>query len=160
MMSIRTFSGTHDFHPTVLADTELGDDDGSGIADSITWNIEHGYCPRCEGPLPTMPEYPAGSRVTQCRTIPICGPCGSDEGYEQQDAATGLGYGLSGVSCWPVPTDEIDERRERYKQQMRPAILDLTGDGHLITDDGVAPIVNPRNTGGWNQYGFADEDDS
>jgi hypothetical protein len=35
--------------------------------------------------------------------------------------------------------------------QMKPAIL--TGDGHLITDDGVSEVINPRNTGGWAQYG-------
>jgi hypothetical protein len=34
---------------------------------------------------------------------------------------------------------------------MTPAIL--TGDGHLITGEGVAEVVNPRDTGGWAQYG-------
>jgi len=149
-MTIRTFSGTHDFDPTVLNDTDAYE---AGTADGIIWSIEHGQCPRCERPLPTMPEYPAGSRITECRSIPICGPCGSDEVYEALDVAQGYGYsyGLSGASCWPLPVEEIDERRARYRQQMRPAIL--TADGHLITDDGSAPVINPRNTGGWAQYG-------
>jgi hypothetical protein len=54
---VRTFSGTHDWHPSVLNDTDAAE---QGNADEIIENIEHGVCPRCEGPLPTMPEYPAG----------------------------------------------------------------------------------------------------
>jgi hypothetical protein len=146
-MAIQTFSGTHPFHPTVLADTDADELD----ADDIVWDIEHGRCPRCERPLPTMPEYPAGSRITQCRSIPICGPCGSDESFEQLDGASGIGWGLSSASEWPLDVEAIDERRERYMKQMTPAIL--TGDGHLITDDGVAQVINPCNTGGWAQYG-------
>jgi hypothetical protein len=144
MSEIRTFSGTHDFHPTVLADTDA--DDGGGSADDIIWNIEHGICPRCEGPLPTMPEYPAGSRITKCRTIPICNRCGTDEAYEQCDAAKGIGYGgISSASCWPLPIEEIDERRERCMRE-----------GHLVAVH-VDRITNPRNTGGWNQYGQPNE---
>ena len=141
-MTIRTFSGTHDFHPTVLADTDADD---VGNADLIIDDIERGLCPRCERPLPTMPEYPAGSRITKCRSIPICGPCGTDEGYEQLDCAQGSGYGLSGASCWPLPVKEIDERRERWMRRMKPATIN------------VSRIINPRNTGGWAQYGQADE---
>jgi hypothetical protein len=149
-MTIRTFSGTHDWDPTVLIDTDADD---VGNADDIIWDIEHGQCPRCEGPLPTMPEYPAGSRVTECRSIPICGRCGNDEAYEEIDAAKGIGYG-GNASGWPLPVEEIDERRARYEQQMKPAILSVTDDGlHLVTEDGSAPVINPRNTGGWAQYG-------
>jgi hypothetical protein len=39
---------------------------------------------------------------------------------------------------------------------MKPAIL--TGDGHLLTEDGSVTVINPCNTGGWAQYGTADED--
>jgi hypothetical protein len=153
-MSIRTFSGTHDFDPTVLVDTDA---DEQGNADDIIWNIEHGRCPRCEGQLPTMPEFPAGSRITKCRTIPICGKCGSDESYEQCDGRQGIGWGLSSAGEWPVPVQEIDERRDRYQSQMTPAIL--TGDGHLISEDGVAQVINPCNTGGWLQYSADSEPD-
>ena len=154
---VRTFSGTHDWHPSVLVDTDA---DVEGNADQIVEDIESGRCPRCWGPLPTMPEFPAGSRITRCRTIPICGPCGSDEGFEAMDAMTGAGFGgISGASCWPISVEEIEERRARYEKQMRLAIL--TGDGHLITEDGAAPVINPCNTGGWAQYGgtvWGDED--
>lgn len=150
MTVIRTFSGTHDWDPSALIDTDADEE-------YIVWNIENGRCPRCEGPLPTMPEYPAGSRITQCRSIPICGRCGSDEVYEQSDGRGGIGWGLSSAGDWPLYAEDIEERRARYEQQMSPAIL--TGDGHLITEDGAAPVINPCNTGGWAQYGAVEEQD-
>jgi hypothetical protein len=99
---VRTFSGTHEFDPTVLLDTDA---DVEGNNDDIVEDIESGRCPRCQGPLPTM--FPAGSRITRCRTIPICFRCGEDEGYEAMDAMAGIGYGgYSGASCWPRRGDQ------------------------------------------------------
>lgn len=143
---IECFSGTHPWHPTVLADTDAHE---AQTADSIIENIAAGRCPRCEEPLPGPPVYPAGSRITQCRSIPICGPCGGDEVYEQQD--TGC---ISSAGCWPLDVREIGERRARYESTATPAII--SGD-LLITDEGVTPVVNPRNTGGWAQHGTQDE---
>lgn len=140
-MTIQSFSGVHPWHPTLLLDTDAHDE---GNADDIIWNIEHGRCPRCEGPLPVMPEYPAGSRITKCRSIPICGPCGTDEVYEQ------LGDGLSSAGAWPLPMREIEERRAWFEGAARPAIV--SGDC-LITSDGVGPVSIPCDTGGWAQYG-------
>jgi hypothetical protein len=140
-MTIRTFSGTHAFHPTVLAGTDAHEAD---TADEIIDNIDAGRCPRCEGPLPTPPEFPAGSRITLCRSIPICGRCGGDEAYEQ------LEDDLSDAGCWPLPAAEIEDRRNRHESGAEAAIL--SGDT-LLTADGAAPIVNPRNTGGWAQFG-------
>lgn len=152
--NIRTFSGTHDWDPSTLVDTDA---DEYGNAEDILRNIENGRCPRCEGPLPTGREFPAGSRITARRTIPICYRCGEDEGFEVMDAMTGNGFGgISAASCWPLPVEEIDERRTRIMQQMRPAILDVASDT-LITEDGAAPVIVPRNTGGWAQYGDTDE---
>lgn len=71
-MTIWTFSGTHDFDPTVLVDTDAYE---QGTADEIIDNIEHGRCPRREGRCPPRPEYPAGSRITACRSTPLWGPC-------------------------------------------------------------------------------------
>jgi len=103
-----------------------------------------------------MPEFPAGSRITKCRSIPICGRCGWDEVCEQLDADADIGWGLSSAGCWPLSWEEIEERHDRHQGQMKPAIL--TADGQLITDDGVFPVMNPCNTGGWAQYGRADGD--
>jgi hypothetical protein len=122
--NIRSFSGTHDWHQTVLVDTDA---DNEGNADDIIWNIEHSRCPRCEGPLPQPPEYPAGSRITACRSIPICGRCGEDEGFELMDAmfARNEFGGISSASCWPIPRDEIDERYLRHRYE-----YDEDDDGH------------------------------
>ncbi len=170
-----TFSGTHPFDPTVLVDTDADESQ----ADQIVWDIEHGRCPRCEDLLPTGREFPAGSRITRCRTIPICRSCGVDEGYEAEDTRAGIGYGYSPASYWPVSVDEIIGRRIRFERDMRPAILSPGEDREnrigspawrrkyqLITEDGATPvtIINPCNTGGWAEFGGAppwarDEDD-
>jgi hypothetical protein len=142
-MEIRSFSGTHPWHPTVLLDTDAHE---AGTADEIIENITSGRCPRCERPLPTLPEFPAGSRATLCRSIPICGRCGSDEIYE----ACELGS-FSGAGCWPLAASEIEQRRTRFETKAEVAIL---AGSTLITEDGAVPIVNPRNTGGWAQFGF------
>jgi len=158
---IRTFSGTHAWDPSVLVDTDANANE-QGNADDIVWDIEHGLCPRCEGPLPTMPGFPAGSRITACRSIPICGRCGLDEVFELLDSSRRYGathpdlVSRSPAGAWPIPVEDIEERRARHLQQMTPAILDLAN-GTSITKDGVAPLINPCNTGGWAQYGFGDE---
>jgi hypothetical protein len=114
-MTIRTFSGTYPFHRTVLGDTDAYVE---GNAEEIINDIDAGRCPRCRGPLPTPPEFPAGSRITKCRSIPICGACGGDEAYEAIDAAHGRGWGISPAGCWPIGKEKIEERRARYQQQL------------------------------------------
>lgn len=162
---VYTFSGTHAFDPSVIF---LHTDADESQADQIVWDIEHGRCPRCEGPLPTGREFPAGSRITSCRTIPICRSCGIDESHEAEDTRAGIGYGYSAASYWPLSVDEILGRRIRHEQNMRPAILSSGEDREnrigtpswrakhqLITEDGAEPvtIINPCNTGGWAQFG-------
>ena len=110
MTTLRTFSGTHSWHSSVLNDTDAYEE---GNADEIIDNIESGRCPRCERPLPQPPEWPAGSRITACRSIPICGRCGSDEVYEQLDGAQGYGWGLSSAGVLADP-------RRRDRRAPRP----------------------------------------
>lgn len=148
MTELRSFSGIHPWHPTLLADTDAHE---SVTAEDIIEAIDSGRCPRCEGPLPVAPMYPAGSRITECRSIPICGRCGGDEVYEQ------LSTGLSSAGCWPIPEYEIAERCARFESQATVAIL--SGDT-LITGDGAISVINPCNTGGWAQYGFPDDGDA
>jgi hypothetical protein len=125
-MTIRTFSGTRDWHPSVLADTDAA---GALNAEMIIDDIKNGRCPRCWGSLPTPPEFPAGSRITTCRSIPICGRCGSDEVHEALD-----GLSISTAASWPLPVEEIEARRKRHPQELAIAI--------------------PSDTGGWLlQYG-------
>jgi hypothetical protein len=44
----------------------------------IVRRIDSGRCPRCERPLSG---YPAGSRATRCRCIPVCSACGEQEAF-------------------------------------------------------------------------------
>jgi hypothetical protein len=75
---IESFSGAHPFRPLCLAELL---DDPDQVYD-ITAMIDLGHCPRCEERmLPQRPNYPAGSRVTRCRCIPICSACGSHEAF-------------------------------------------------------------------------------
>lgn len=140
-MATRSFSGRHEFQPDCLGKTDAA---SRGMANQIVADISSGICPRCRGPLPAPPELPAGSRVTRCRCIPICGGCGSDEAHQEADRR-----GLSPAGCWPVATEEIGERGRRYQRQVRPAIL--TDDGHLIGEDGVIGVTewHHADTGGW-----------
>jgi hypothetical protein len=148
-MLVRTFSGTRDWQPSVLADTDAIE---ALNADGIIEDIESGRCPRCWGPLPTPPDFPTGSRITNCRSIPICGRCGNDEVHEALD-----GLGISSAGSWPLPEEEIEERRERYRH-LQTTFAILTGDGQLITEDGSTRVINPCNTGGWLQYGNPEEE--
>lgn len=46
-------------------------------------DIDHGACPRCQGPLRTSAgQLSPGSRVTSCRCIPICTECEERETKE------------------------------------------------------------------------------
>jgi hypothetical protein len=138
-VSIRSFSDTHDWDPDVLNDTDTDASTASMIID----NIEHGRCPRCAGPLPQPPDIPAGSRITQCRSIPICSHCGSEEADEFMLAFRRIGRGMLAASEWPVrPKDQRDEGFEA-----KAARVPLS----------PSAAKNPHNTGGWAQYGHASE---
>jgi len=110
-MTIRTISGTRDWHPSVLAET------GRSVAlnaELIIDDIKNGRCPRCWGPLPAPPKLPAGSRITSCRSIPICASCARDEINEALD-----GLSISTAGTWPVPEEQIEDRRQRHPNWAR-----------------------------------------
>lgn len=90
------------------------------------------------------PEFPAGSRITKCRSIPICGPCGSDEALEQCE----LGY-ISSAGCWPLDPAVIEDRKNRCESRASTAII-----SGAISDEGATSVVNPRNTGGLDAIRF------
>ena len=143
-MNIRTFSGVHDWHDSVLNDTDAD----KMAADRIIESVESGRCPRCERPLPQP--FPAGSRITRCRSIPICSECGSDEA--EQCARRGLS--LSPASRWPINRDEIDNRREAGAANAADTLM-LNLERSIVTGSRVIPVMPPQNnTGGWAQYGL------
>jgi hypothetical protein len=47
-----------------------------------------------------------------------------------------------------------EARKARFESNARPVVI---SDGVLLDENGVAPIINPRNTGGRAQYGFTEE---
>ena len=130
-MNVRSFSGRHDWHSSVLNDTDAD----KSTADRIIHNIESSRCPRCEEPLAT--KIPAGSRITDCRSIPICTSCRSDEAQQ----CTRRGLSLSPASAWPLDRKELEQRRkERDAKKVR--VLAINADGSIVTERGV--IRMPR----------------
>ena len=167
---VNSFSGTHPYRPqcvidSIVADFVACDFDTRGPATEraaqITERIDAGECPRCLAPLPDGdPERPAGSRVTACRCIPICGRCGSDETYQ-----SALGRPMSRAWQWPVRKGAITRRRREIETRLAPTRAEMTTDSAgapvLLTEDGVTPVVlRPPSSGGWAQYGYDDSADA
>jgi hypothetical protein len=139
----RSFSGTHEFFPQCLA--ELLDEEPEQI-NNIRKDIEAGCCPRCWGALPSPPVSPAGSRVTRCRCVPICGPCGEHEAM-----------GLVHPGDWPLEPDDVRDELEEWYRQAETTTGIITGgpDGApvLITEQGATtPKLRPHS-GGWAEFG-------
>jgi hypothetical protein len=143
-MTIRSFSGTHEFFPQCLAGLL---DDWPEQVDSITEEIRTGWCPRCSERLPDQPTMPAGSRITSCRCVPICGPCGEDE------AVTGVYH----PGDWPLDPDAVRAAVARWNAQGQPAILTVDPDGVavLLTEEGARPVRPRPHPGGWAEFGEA-----
>lgn len=157
-----SYSGAHPFRPQCALRSiaeAFPDIEGAGqsFAADVTAKIDSGICPRCSGPLPTGNIFPAGSRLTRCRCIPICDRCGSDEVYELV-SRTGR---LSGVWQWPVGKSAITRRRNKFKAQCTPAsiVADGHGGGVVLDDEGVTQIKLRPNPGGWLEFGYDDTSD-
>ncbi len=90
---LRPSAATHEFRPRCLkAEIERLLDErgdfGRGLLVhalvALLHDIDHGRCPRCQGPLRTVEdEVPVGSRVTSCRCIPLCAACSACEASER-----------------------------------------------------------------------------
>lgn len=148
---ISSFSGCHPYRPQCLLshlEAWVDEYDAADIAVEVTSAISRGTCPRCHGPLPDGdPVMPAGSRVTTCRCIPVCGACGGDEATNEQ-----------GAIFWPVPG--VDERAAADRAKATPAVATVV-DGRpvLLTDHGVINPTPRSNPGGWAEFGFDDTQD-
>jgi hypothetical protein len=90
---LRASSATHEFRPRCLKNEieRLLDERGHvgrGLLVhalvALLHDIDHGHCPRCQGPLYSVDgTAPVGSRVTSCRCIPLCTDCGAAESAER-----------------------------------------------------------------------------
>lgn len=146
-----SFSGCHPYRPQcLLAHLEryVDEDDAVDIAAQVTLSISWGICPRCHCPLPDGdPIKPAGSRVTSCRCIPICGACGGDEALNEQP-----------THLWPVAG--VAERAAADRKQATPAVVTVAdGKPVLLTNHCVIEPSPRPNSGGWAEFGFDDTQD-
>lgn len=99
--SLRARFATHPFRPRCLR-SELerhldlhGEVDHGVVGHALVGllhDIDHGSCPRCQGPSRTYPDQLSpGSRVTSCRCIPICAEC---EARETKEASISVVYSV------------------------------------------------------------------
>jgi hypothetical protein len=170
--STETFSGAHPFRPEHLraamqARWEPWTDEAEEAVADLVKMTDAGMCPRCSGPLPSPPVYPSGSRETDCRCIPICGPCGDHESMAR------FGTEQTGIYWYPVeswyqdPPDPEDVEEElrvaRERLSPRPALLDLQdGKPRILSEDGVTELDLRPDSGGWGKHGYdasQDEDE-
>lgn len=129
-MNVWTFGGTHPFNPQHLVDAFLKSDRGckdrtqavESVADLLI-GLGESRCFRCGTTLDGR-ESPNGSRVTDCRCIPICPVCSEAEVYEPHAARRihgsddGVLVGLLAPVCdWPVDPDRVAEGIVAYRKR-------------------------------------------
>lgn len=158
MTEHRSFSGTHAFKPGCVSDaaklaavTDFGyspDDDGvtkigAHWAAKVSDSLDKGMCPRCRGKMPEPPQYPAGSRVTSCRCIPVCNLCGQDEAFYP-------------MPIWRWPTSRSAMTKRRNKLDGKRELGFLAGD-RIITESGSREFTLREHPGGWAEFGHDPE---
>lgn len=174
----RSFSGAHRFRPQCLADALREDYEAASDLTDGSWSTERlateiddrleeavymlteGYCPRCMAELQTIGGISgAGSRVTQCRCIPICAACGEREGMPCGTAITPLAW--LNLKLWALDK-EADARRSEYLRKATITVGVGAADGHgrpaVITEDGVRSVKLRPHPGGWEEFGYTEDE--
>jgi hypothetical protein len=118
------------------------EDDPGDVAITVTEAIAAGRCPRCSGPLG---DYPAGSRITACRCIPICSTCGGQEPFV-----------LFAVTCWPVTQADHDLMMASSEWRTAEVSTGITDGEMVITEDGSTPLRGRPHPGGWLEFGWSE----
>jgi hypothetical protein len=162
---INSFSGAHPFRPQCII-TELEDADPDEFlpefaaispvdrAHAMTVGMDHGFCPRCLGPLPEEPIKPAGSRITSCRCVPVCGQCGEDE------VLLAMGGTAPSITLWPVRRTLMLERLGVWRQAATAGVIAGGADGPVVIEEtGVTKVKAGPPSGGWLEFGYDDQDD-
>jgi hypothetical protein len=148
---IQSFSGAHPFRPQCLvegclhATSPTNLERGIAIAQVLVESIDSRSCPRCGAALPTRPELPAGSRVTSCRCIPICGRCGQHEAFE--GFLKGDRYAVTPPTRWPIRQGIISRDVNRLQKNSTPSTITLND---LRPADSLT---------GWAEFGYDDTQD-
>jgi hypothetical protein len=146
-MGISTFSGAHPFRSECLleaytqdvleengGDIESACDEGLKQVPELLALIDAGRCPRCGAAL-SEGEVPCGSRITECRCVPVCKLCGDSEALESfvmtriSGPEDSVLLGLLGPVCdWPIDHDAevtaLAEARRRYGRRVE-LLIDL-----------------------------------
>jgi len=118
-----------------------------GYAEVLTkrW-VSVGCCPRCGSGLPKPPVSPAGSRVTACRCIPICGTCGEHEALS-----------TTSPSEWPLDPEDVREQMAQWLATGTSSLALLAPEGDdcycVVDGDGVTPVRPRQHPGGWAEFG-------
>ena len=86
-------------------------------------DIDHGACPRCQGPMPTAGSIPAGSRVTTCRCIPICVDC---ESRETKEVSIGAVYPVFDWFHDREVRADVERDLAELEADQRSFVVDLT----------------------------------
>jgi hypothetical protein len=160
-MTINTFSGCHPFNPQHLIDAYLESAEGEGydrdeaaeLVAELLEKVGEGRCLRCGAEF-NDGEIPSGSKVTDCRCIPVCHVCGQAEAYtplvevEGPEDAWMLPI-LAPVCYWPIDANEsavaVATFRGRY---FRPMTAVEVGD-----------LVAPPAPSGCAAFGYDDTAD-
>lgn len=163
----RSFSGCHTFRPSCLVDVLVAEldcehEDGGSVQEAterveeFVRAIDAGRCPRCGATFADPPTAPAGSRITDCRCVPICGPCGEHEASPHG--------ALVGVSDWPLDQGRVTLELDAW---LSTAILAtfIPSDGEadalglVLSADGVTEVVDRPHPGGWAEFGHDEDPD-
>jgi len=160
-VSVQSFSGAHPFRPQCLVDAYLDSQDdryarsdaAADVADLIG-HVGEGRCLRC-GVGFADGEIPSGSRVTECRCIPICRVCSESEAYAAEararvkspDDAVLLGL-LAPVVEWPVSPERVAEAVMAFRAR-------YLGVGMVE----VGEMQDTGGSGGWVEFGFDESAD-
>lgn len=131
---ITTLSGSHPYRPQCAARLA-----GVAAVEQVTVHVDAGRCPRCHAPLSEAPILPAGSRVTDCRCIPLCEDCGAHEAR----------VFLAPIEEWPVGGVAAD-------------LGAATGRSYVATVDpaeALGMLSRGGRTGGWLEHGHDDSAD-
>jgi hypothetical protein len=155
----RSFSGAHPFRPQCLV-TALepsSDPKGEALVERATHlvgEIDRGRCPRCGGPLSTASGLPAGSRVTACRCVPICGSCGAHEALFGGQAVQWASERFTPESV----TADLERASAKATTVIAMIIKDDEG-MKMLDNSGVWPVELRPHPGGWLEFGYDDSPD-
>jgi hypothetical protein len=170
-VSAHSFSGAHPFNPAHLVEAWLdsSDAEADGNRDDYRFEavedvaqlvelIDHGRCPRCARPMEM--EFPAGSRVTNCRCIPVCWECGNCEPYTfiALDMVKGKEDGV--LCALLVPVCSWPDFKNTEQQALALAEIELrTTRGVPFTEVAIGALEIPQHPGGWAEFGHDDTQD-